>query len=147
MSTATEITKTNNFLHTDYDVSKIFVFSNRYEKATLLNASGGVASFLPGTLMGRIAASGKIVPLESAAVDGSQYPVGVLKTMVTDLAIAGEIEVNVCIAGDVVENKIILDGSDTLETIIELKRIKDRIKSDTMGIQLVGSAELTGTDN
>lgn len=147
MSKATEVTKTNNFLHTDYDVSKIFVFSNRYEKMTLLNNSGGVKSFEPGTLVGKITASGKIIPLASGAIDGSQIPVGVLKTSVVDLADAGELEVNVCVYGDVVESKLILDGADTVDTVIDGRTIKDRIKADTMGIQLVGGDELTGFDN
>ena len=147
MSNATEISKTGNFLHTDYDVSKIFVFSNRYESATLTNASGGVKTFLPGTLMGRITASLKLVPVASAAVDGSQFPVGVLKTQVTDLADATDATVNVCISGDVVESKVILDGADTMDTIIVARPIRDRIASDTMGIKLVDSFELTGVDN
>lgn len=147
MSTATEVSKTNNYLHTDYDVSKIFVFGNRYEKATLTNASGGVATFAPGTLMGRITASGKIIPLASAAADGSAIPVGILKTSVVDLADATDSEVNICIAGDVVESKIIFDGSDTVDTVVDGRPLKDRIAADTMGIKLVDSFELTGTDN
>jgi len=147
MSTATEVSKTNNYLHTDYDVSKIFVFGNRYEKNTLTNASGGVKSFLPGTLLGRITASGKLVPLASAAVDGSEIPVGILKTSVVDLADATDSEVNVCIAGDVVEAKIIFDGADTVDTVVDGRPLKDRIAADTMGIKLVDSFELTGTDN
>jgi len=147
MSKATEISKTSNTLHTDYDVSKIFVFSNRYESGVLLNASGAIKSFVPGTLMGRVTASGKLVPVASAAVDGSQFPVGVLKTAADDLAIAGEKTVNVCISGDVVESKVILDGADTMDTIIDARPIKDRIAADTMGIKLVDSFELTGVDN
>ena len=147
MSTATEISKTGNFLHTDYDVSKIFVFSNRYESGTLLNASGGIKTFLPGTLMGRITASLKLVPVVAAAVDGSQFPVGILKTQLTDLAIAGESTVNICISGDVVESKVILDGAETMDTIIDARPIRDRIAADTMGIKLVDSFELTGVDN
>lgn len=147
MSKATEISKTSNTLHTDYDVSKIFVFSNRYESGTLLNASGGVKTFEPGTLMGRVTASGKLVPCASAAVDGSQFPVGILKTSVVDLADAAEKTVNICIAGDVVESKVILDGADTMDTIIDARPIKDRIAADTMGIKLVDSFELTGVDN
>jgi hypothetical protein len=147
MSKATEISKTSNTLHTDYDVSKIFVFNNRYEGGDLLNASGGVKTFEPGTLMGRIALSGKLVPVVSTAIDGSEIPVGVLLTKVTDLADATEKSVNVCIAGDVVESKVILDGAETMETIIDGRRIKDRIAADTMGIKLVDSFELTGVDN
>ena len=97
--------------------------------------------------MGRITASLKLVPVASAAVDGSQFPVGVLKTQVSDLADATDATVNVCISGDVVESKVILDGADTMDTIIDARPIKDRIAADTMGIKLVDSFELTGVDN
>tara|TARA_R110002012_G_scaffold93731_3_gene227412 strand:+ start:8397 stop:8843 length:447 start_codon:yes stop_codon:yes gene_type:complete len=147
MSTANEISKTSNTLYTDYDVSKIFVFSNRYEKGVLLNASGGVKTFNPGTLLGRVTASGKLVPVASGAADGSEIPVGILKTTVTELADSSEKSVNICIAGDVVQGKVILDGSDTLDTVIDGRPIKDRIAADTMGIKLVKSSELTGFDN
>ena len=147
MSTANEISKTSNTLYTDYDVSKIFVFSNRYEKGVLLNASGGVKTFNTGTLLGRVTASGKFVPVASGASDGSEIPVGILKTTVTELADSSEKSVNICIAGDVVQGKVILDGSDTLDTVIDGRPIKDRIAADTMGIKLVKSSELTGFDN
>ena len=147
MSTANEISKTSNTLYTDYDVSKIFVFSNRYEKGVLLNASGGVKTFNPGTLLGRVTASGKLVPVASGAVDGSQIPVGILKTTVSELADTAEQQVNICIAGDVVESKVILDGSDNLNTVIDGRPIKDRIAGDTLGIKLVKSSELTDFDN
>lgn len=147
MSSVTEINKTNNQAHFDYDVSKIFVNNNRYEGGALLNASGGVKSFLPGTLLGKIAATNKLVPCASGATDGSQYPVGVLLSEVTDLADATEKAVNMCVSGDVVKEKLILDGSDTLETVIELKTLEDRVGSDTVGVILVDSEELTGFDN
>lgn len=150
MSTGTEVNKTNNQLHTDYDVSKIFVWNNRYQKETLKNITGGALDYLPGTLMGRITTggdTGKIIPLASAAVDGSAVPVGILLTNVEGLAAAGEKEVSICIAGDVVESKLILDGSDTVDTVIDGRTIRDRISADTHGIKLVASAELTDFDN
>ncbi|MCK4883276.1 MAG: head decoration protein, partial [Candidatus Diapherotrites archaeon] len=119
MSTGTIKTQGENQLHVEYDISKIFVFSNRYETETLLNASGGVKTFLPGTLLGRVSASLKLVPVASGASDGSEIPVGILATEVTDLADTSEETVQVCISGDVVESKLILDGSDTVDTLID----------------------------
>ena len=147
MSTVNQLNTTSNQAQFNYDVSKIFVWDNRYEEGALLNASGGVKSFLPGTLMGRVSASGKLVPVASAATDGSEIPVGILLTSVEDLADAAENDVNICIAGDVVLNKIILDGADTLDTLIAGRPIKDRIAADTMGIKIVASDELTDFDN
>ncbi len=45
--------------------------------------------------------SGKLVPCTAGATDGSEIPVGVLKTQVLQLADAGEESVNICIAGDI----------------------------------------------
>ena len=147
MSTGTVKTQTENQLHVEYDISKIFVHNNRYEKETLLNGSGGVKTFLPGTLMGRVSASLKIVPVVAAAVDGSEIPVGVLATEVTDLADAADATVQLCIFGDVVEAKLILNGAETVDTLIDGRPIKDRIAADTKGIQLVDGFEQTKSDN
>lgn len=146
MST-TVTSQTTNQLFVDYDVSKIFVFDNFYKPGTLLNASGGVKSFPPGTLIGRIGSSDKLVPCASGATDGSQFPLGILLSDVVDLADAGEAAVDICISGDVVRTKVIYDDTDTQETVVALRRLKDRINADTMGINLVDSDELTGTDN
>jgi len=143
----TEVLNTGNQAHFDYDVSKIFVFGNKYDGATLLNGSGGIKSFLPGTLLGRISASLKLVPLASGATDGSEKPVGILLTSVNDLGIAGEQVVDYCIFGEVVQEKVILDGADTLDTLIGGVTIGDLVQSSTMGIKLVESDELTGFDN
>ena len=147
MSDAIIVDNTGNQAHIDFDVSKIFIFNNRYEKGTFLNASGGIKSFVPGTLLGKITASGKIIPLVSGAADGSNIPVGILLTEIKDLADAGEESVNYCIAGDVAEEKVVLDAGDNLGTVISGRTINDRIIADTMGIKLVASDELTGFDN
>ena len=147
MSTVNGLNITSNQAQFDYDISKIFIWDNRYEKGTLLNASGGVLDYQPGTLLGRIAASGKLVPCTAGATDGSEIPVGVLKTQVLQLADAGEESVNICIAGDIVADKFILDGADTFDTDYNGRILRDRIQGDTMGIKIVESTELTEFDN
>ena len=96
--------------------------------------------------MGRISASGLIIPLTSGASDGSQFPLGVL---LEDTTIEGgdTQELTIAVAGDVVESKIKLQGSDTLNTVISGRRIRDRIGADTVGIKLVGADQMTGLDN
>lgn len=148
MSTGTIKTQTDNLLHVEYDVAKTFVFDNRYKSGqTLLNASGGVLTFPVGTLLGRISASLKLVPVASAASDGSEKPFGILATEATDLADAGEKTVNVCVFGDVVESKVALDGSDTMNTLIGGVTIRDLIASETQGINLVADTAMTQSDN
>lgn len=155
MSTVTTVNQTPNQAHFDYDISKIFVFDNRYTQGTLLNASGASKTFYPGTVLGRIAANGKLIPCDSTATDGSQIPMGILKTEIT-LGIAGEDEVNVCIKGDVVSSKLIFVGAETLATVVTIndsvpaattytRTMKDLIQST--GVILVDGDELTGFDN
>lgn len=132
---------------TNYDVTKIFVWNNRYDKADYTNSDlYDPVTLKAGTLLGRIAATGEVVPLKSGASDGSQYPVGILAQDVT-VEEGDTVEVSYCVAGDVVEAKVILDGSDTMDTIISSRTIRDRIAADTVGIKLVGEDQLTGNDN
>lgn len=147
MSDAIIVNNTPNQSHVDFDVSKIFIFGNRYKNATLLNNSGGVKSFDPGTLMGKITASGKIIPLVSGAGDGSNQPIGILRTEITDLADAGEVDVSYSVFGDIAKEKVIVDGGDTLQTVIAGRTIEDRLLADTMGIILIETDELTDFDN
>ena len=60
-----------------------------YGSGTLLNAGGAAVTFEIGTVLGKVTASGKLVPLAPAASDGSQTVAGLLGDRVT-LAAAGE---------------------------------------------------------
>jgi len=152
MSKATVIDQTSNQLHVDYDYSKIFVWSNRYDKGSLLNASGGVLSYSPGLVVARIAATNKVVPFDETGTDGSQIPIGILKTSVTDLADTAEKDVNFCISGDVVEGKITFITAATLDTVVTIgtgtentRIVRDMIQS--LGIKILPSTELNVADN
>ena len=97
--------------------------------------------------MGRITATGKIKALESDAADGSEIPVGILNKDIT-ISAGDTVNVNICVAGDVVEDKIVLTKvGDTLETTISSRRLKDRIGADTVGDKLVASTEHSDFDN
>jgi len=111
-----------------------------------VNDSYDTVTLAAGTLMGRIATTNKVVPLTSAAVDGSQIPLGfVLNTHSIE---AGDtVDIALVVAGDVVEELITLQGSDTLNTVISGRTLRDRILGDTMGILLKSTDELTGYDN
>ncbi len=152
MSTFTEVNKTNNQAHFDYDTSKIFIWSNRYKNVTFLNASGGELSYAPGLVVAVIAATNKVVPFDGSAVNGAQIPVGILKSTITDLANSGEKLVNICIAGDVAEEKVTtlpvvsLDSVVTIGTGTENTRTV-RYMIESLQIILKASQELTGFDN
>lgn len=135
-----------NPLITNYDRSKTFVWNPRTEVGNYTNSTYDAVTLAEGTLMGRIASSNLLTPLTSGASDGSQFPVGVV---ITDTTVeAGDTsEITIVVAGDMDENKLVLQGSDTLATVISGRTIRDRIGADTVGIKLVGGNQLTGFDN
>jgi len=65
MSTATQKVKTSNQIFTDFDLSKIFIFGNRFKKASFKNNTGSIDDFAPGTLLARDSSDDTIVPLLS----------------------------------------------------------------------------------
>lgn len=146
MSEITTRNATDNFIAADSQRGATFVGNNEFEVGTLLNASGASKTFEIGTLLGRIAATNQLVPCASAAIDGSALPVGILAEEVT-LADDGTASVNFAISGDVAASALILDGGDTLATVVSLKTIGDRIKGDTKGIRLVTVTEGAFFDN
>ena len=147
MSKVTNVLDNDNSQFNNYDSSKIFVGENQYEVGSYTNDEYADSPLEAGTLMGRVASSGKLIQLKSNATDGSQFPVGILTQ---DHTVAGGDTINatICVAGRVVEDKDVLEAGDSLETIIDSwRRLRDHIASDTVGIKLVPSTELTATDN
>lgn len=149
MSTGTTVNQTSNQMQTNYDNSIIFLGGNRYDTGEYTNGTGGELTFKAGTLLGRIAATGKLEPLTSAPVtgkEGSEFPVGILSHDIVVPA-SGTVPVTFAVEGDVAEEKVIFQGADTYDTVVASRRLRDRIGADTVGINLVASTELTGYDN
>lgn len=136
----------NNQLNVLSNNAKTFVWDNRYDSAVYTNSGYDDVTLLHGTLLGKVSATGKVKPLASGASDGSQYPIGILKDDIIVKAGASA-TLTFCVSGDVVESQIVLAGSDTMDTVISDRSIRDRIGADTVGIKLVGSDELTAADN
>jgi hypothetical protein len=125
---------------------KIFIWNNRFEPAEYTNEGTELVTLESGTLLGRDD-SGKVVPLSSAATDGSQFPVGILNEE-KEVEAGATVNLFMCVSGDVDAEGIVLQGTDTLNTRIEGRTIRDRIGSDTVGIKLIGSTdELTNFNN
>ena len=147
MSTVTAVNQTANQVQFNTDISKVFIGDNDYVGATFINLTGGALSYLAGALVGRISASGNITMMKSGASDGSEKPIGILKTDITALAGSGTIDVNFCTKGSVAEEKIIFDGSDTMLTVVDGSIIRDLIASNSTGIRIVAGTEMTSFDN
>ena len=147
MSKQEILNQTPNQIQVNTDTSKIFVWQPRSEVGDYTNNSGGDLDLKAGTLMGRISATNLLIPLVGAAVDGSQYPVGVLMHDITVLDTESA-KLTICVSGDVVEEQLIIDAGDDLDTtVIGGRTLRDRIGGDTVGIKLVSTDELTDFDN
>ncbi|MCE3278034.1 MAG: Bacteriophage lambda head decoration protein [Bacteroidetes bacterium] len=146
MSSNSVVSNTGQQAEITTDLSKIFIWNNRYKSYPYNNSAYDSVTLLAGTLMGTVAGTGYIKPLASGASDGSQYPTGILAEDVTvdggDL-----VDLDICVSGDVVEDKIIFQGSDNLDTTVSSRRLRDRIGADTVGIKLVTSTSNSSYDN
>jgi hypothetical protein len=137
----------SNQLFANQDTSKIFVWNNRTATFNFNNATYADIELATGTLMGRISATGLLAVLDAAASDGSQFPIGILFEGQTVEA-GDTMQLTLCVEGDVVEDKVVLKSGTTMNSVIDGRRLFDRIGSDTVGIKLVqGSEELTTFDN
>lgn len=145
MSTVSQRNVSSNQTTTDFDLSKIFLFNNRYESDNYISNSGyATLTLLAGSVMGRIASSNQLTYAQSGAVDGSQYPIGVLAQDVTLLA--GQTQkVSICVQGDVSARKLIFVGGDSLTTVINGRTMQDWLQS--YGPLVRFSEEMTDFDN
>lgn len=133
-------------LITNNDNAKIFIWDNRYEQGEYTNAGETEVELAKGTLMGRIAATQLLVPCASGASDGSQFPVGILADdYVIDYGVSATL--TICIGGNVAEELVVLNGSDTFDTVVSARSLRDRIAADTLGIKLVLGTQMTAYDN
>ena len=142
MATQNIVSNTGTVLTVTTDTSQTFVWAKETLTANYTNGGGSPVTLVEGTLLGRISATGLLVPLASAASDGSQFAVGILLGSYTVAAGATQLLTYV-IAGDVVEHKVVLAGADTLDTVISGRRIRDKIMGETKGIRLVPTTEMT----
>lgn len=144
MPTGTITKQTDNQLNVDIDVSSIFYGENSYERATLSNTTGAETEFKAGTIMGRISATGLLLPLAIGATDGSQHFVGVL-TENTTIAIAGTAKVTIAVQGRVASDKLVFNASETLNSVVGDRQLRDIIAGQ--GVKLVATDELSAFDN
>lgn len=132
---------------TDYDLSKIFLWMNRYENDSYVQNSGySTLTLKAGTVMGRVAATQGLAPSISGYTDGSQQPIGILAQDLTVLAGQTATDVALCIAGDVNAAKVIFLGGDTFATIINGKSMRDHLVANSQ-IILRPVTEMTDYDN
>lgn len=143
MSEITQQTPTRNQLTSQYDISKIFLFDNKYRKVNIANATGSAMVLVAGTIIGCVGITHAPYDADTA----NQLPVGILADDIT-IANGSNADVDICYGGKVAEEKIVFsDTDDTLDTIVSNRSIRDMLISNTLGIELVTANELTADDN
>lgn len=117
---ATLRVNTNNQASIDYQFKKLVLGKYTTRRIDYANISGALETVEIGTVMGRVDATGKLVPCKSDAVDGSQQPVCLIAEKLEDIAIAGEVnKVLVYDGGEMDANLVVFqNGTDTLNTIV-----------------------------
>lgn len=143
MSTITQSTPTRNQLSSAYDLSKIFLFDNKYRKVNIANATGSSMVLVAGTVIGCVGITHAPYDADTA----NQLPVGILAEDIT-IANGTNADVTICNGGKVAEEKVVFfDTDDTLAGIVSNRSIRDMLISNTLGIELVTTSELTSDDN
>lgn len=138
---------TRNQATYDRNLDNIFVWQNEYlDGQAFNNDTGGDITLIGGELMGRNTVTGKLVIMTSAGTNNTALPIGVNKTQ-ADVLTGADLDISICVKGDIDEGLLIFDGSDTLETIVGTKRYKDHIAANTVGIVLKSFDEQTKFDN
>jgi len=147
--TGTVNTSTANFLSIDRDSADVILGGNDFISGSLKNSTGAAIEYKAGTLLGRVSTTGDLKVLESTAVDGSQFVVGILaETFTIDGGSAQSVPV--AVSGMIDEDMVIFGAADSLskfDAVVSGRRLRDRIAGDTQGIELVKSTQLSGFDN
>ena len=149
MSTTNTTKNTGNAFTINRDLSKIFIWENRYVSAPYNNSAYGSVTLFAGTVMGRVTATGYIKPTDSTATDGSQLPVGILADDLIALGSSFQ-NVQICNFGDVAQEQLVFaNPTDNLNTTVTFGsgsiRMLDRIH--LMGVRLVATTTMTDYDN
>jgi hypothetical protein len=141
MSTITQSNNTRNQLFSAYDFSKVFLFDNKYRKVSIA-ASGSDLTITAGELIGIV--STVYQPYDSTT--SNIRLVGVAAETIT-ISDGDSADVLICIAGKVAEDKLLFNGTDTIDTVVDYKTLREHLESDTLGIELASTDELTAADN
>ena len=141
-----QVNATNNQSALKVELTSIFLFGNQYDKRTLSNTTAGAQiTAKAGNLLFKNAAA--TVDVLSVAANISSI-VGILAIENdTDVANAGTLSVNMAVSGTIAEEKIILPGGITCDTVIPTTLITLRDHLNSLGFHLETSVDNTKFDN
>jgi len=139
-------TSDQNQALTTYDYSQLFRGNYKVITGTYTNSSGDEVTLSEGMLFGRVHATGLLAILASGSSDGSQIPLGINLTSAT-VANGASATITLAVTGIVNQDKLVFDGTDDLETVVDSRQLRDRIPADTAGIELESFTELVNYEN
>ena len=148
---------------TNYDLTKVFIGNNRYAHASFKNTTDATVTIPFGTLMGKVTKNnsdsgatppvvdanviGYLLPCASGNVNGEGNPVGILAQDLVVAAGATVTNVRYCLQGDFDLSFLVLNGSDTLDTVVSGSvAINELILSQT-GLFGINVQQMTKFDN
>ena len=137
---------TSNFLSINRENVRIALGENDFIDGDFTNATGVELILEAGTVLCRNSATGAIELMKSAGINGTNLPLGVLPEE-RKLAIAETQNIPITVSGMVSLNRLVFDGADTIDTVVDGRRYLDLIPAATKGIELVESTELSKFDN
>lgn len=151
MSKQSIVINKTNLLAVNTDRSKVFLGCNKSISGTLVYANSDEyedVTLVAGSVLGRKSSDQKLHLLAKGASDGTQYPVGVLaEDVIVPAGDSIEQAVDIIVSGKVDEDQLAFVSGTVLSDVISSRSIRDRLASDTLGLLLVKSTELTGFDN
>lgn len=143
MSANAVVLNTGNQAIVNYDTAKFILRDSRFIPVVYTNSTGAAVDLLEGQVFGRISATGKGLPLASAAVDGSQYFLG-FNFKPQTVANGATVTIDLLIRGEVDKGLVVLNGADAFTTVISGRILQDWIEDRVLMIPVT---ELTGYDN
>jgi len=147
MSTNNQPLNTGSQATTNYDLSKIFIWNNRYATGLYTNSVYNPETLNPGQIMGRVGATNQLVKCFASANDGSQFPVGILAdSYVVQEGVTQS--VTICVMGDVVADKVIFEENDGFNTVVNgsgNRTLLDLLQAQ--GVKITQNTEMTDYDN
>lgn len=130
---------------TNYSTQKLPIHSCEYLHADFTNSDAYPTTLRIGTVMGRVSATGKVVPLDTDSSDGSQFPIGVLAANYT-VGDGDTLTVAMVSNGTINGNMLIfVDNTDSLDTVVSSRQLRDHLQ--LAGINLQFPDELSELDN
>ena len=148
MSKITQIENTRNQQIANYDYTKLALGDNEFVKHDY--TASGDTTLAAGLVLGKVSATGALAAYDPTAIDGSQFPIGILFLGVQeDVTILDTVTESLTLInkGRVAESQISFPGGVTIDDIIagDGRTVKDYLNA--MGIILEGGTELTKIDN